>query len=57
MKFAVDFDGWFSVDADNKDAAFTKVFDLLNDVLSPHCNGGNTGDWEITHVEEDEEAV
>lgn len=53
MRFEVSFDGWFSVEADNEDAAFDKVFDLLNDVLSPHCEGGRVGDWEVSTVEED----
>lgn len=50
-RFEVEFDGWFEVMAENKEEAFTRVFDLLNQHLSPLCDGGRHGDWEVTSAE------
>jgi hypothetical protein len=48
----VDFSGAFRVKALGEDNAFGIVFGILNDQLSPLCNGGAVGDWEVTNVED-----
>ena len=53
-KFCVEYQGYFTVEANSEDEAFTKVFDKLNEVISPLCNRKLDDDWEITDTTEEE---
>lgn len=54
MKFIVEYEGWLEVEAKDESEARGKGFMIINHTLSPICDGGRTGDWEISNVEEDE---
>lgn len=45
--FAVNFEGYLITEASDAAEAERIVFDKLNEILSPSCGGGSSGDWEI----------
>jgi hypothetical protein len=55
MKFIVEYEGWIEVEAESEVEAFTNGFAKLNELISPICDGGKIGDWEIEKVSLDDE--
>lgn len=48
----VDFQGHFDIRAEGDEEAFDLGFALMGAFVSPLCQGGEVGDWEIGEVEE-----